>query len=126
MGDKDTGRAALALFAKQAQDRLTGRRVEGPGRLVRQEQAAFAHESSRDRDALLLPAGQVIRETVGDVGEVEACQRCECLCTRPPQRYAVELAGEGHVLGSRQRGQQVEVLEDVADRASPYGGQLAP
>ena len=62
MGHDDDGDAALAIELHQRfHDLMRGARIEIAGRLVRQQQARIVDQRAGDRDALLLPAGQLRR-----------------------------------------------------------------
>ena len=74
-------------------------------------------------DPLLLAAGHVVREAVGQVGDADAFQRLERQRAGLPHAHPVELPGQGDVLGGGQGRDEVEVLEDVADRLPSQGGQ---
>ena len=52
-------------------------RVEVAGRLVAEQQARRADQRARDRDALLLAAGELDRQEVGAVGDADALERGE-------------------------------------------------
>ena len=59
---EDEGGAQLRLHAAhQRDDRGAGGAVEIGGRLVRQHDGRLLHQRARDRDALLLAAGQFVR-----------------------------------------------------------------
>src|SRR5699024_2957431 len=103
---------------EKAQDVLAGGRVEGAGRFVREDEAAGAHERPRDGDPLTLATGELVREAPGKVGQPDLLECGPCLRACRPQRDTVELAREGDVLQRGEGGDEVEVLEDVADGAS--------
>ena len=46
-------------------------RIEEGGRLVGDDDRRLAHEHRREREQLLLPAGEPVRGPVGQVGEAE-------------------------------------------------------
>ena len=112
-----------ALFLRQRLhpvDDLAARdAVERGGRLVGEHDGRIAHERPRDRDALPLAA----REFVGALVDVRAeADRLEHRARAAPQLAAREAAGgpqpELDVLGRRERGEQVVLLEDEADAAA--------
>ena len=91
-------------------------RVERRGRLVEQHQLRLHRQRARDRDALLLAAGELRRvgvELVGQADAVEQLARALArLLARDPlhaDRRAGDVLQRGHVR------EQVEVLEDHAD-----------
>ena len=119
VGDDDAGDAALRGGAQQAHDRLAVDRVERAGRLVGEQQPALADDRPGDRDPLALAAGELVGEAVGALGEAELLERLEPRRARGLGADAVELERQGDVLDRGEPGEQVEVLEHVADRAAP-------
>ena len=69
VGDEHAGRAGVAAGAQQPQDVLAGLGVQRAGRLVGQHQPALADQRPGDRHPLLLAAGHLVGEAVGEVGE---------------------------------------------------------
>ena len=86
--------------------------------------AAPAHERSGDRDPLLLAAREVVGVAVGEVPEADAFERLGCLGLRGRDRRAVKLERQRDVLASGEPGEEVQVLEDVADRSPTEDRQL--
>ena len=80
--------------------------------------AAIADDRPRDRDPLPLTAGQIVRIAAGLIGEPEVLQDGQPGLAGRPHADAVEFEGKRDVLHGGQPGEQVEVLEDVADRAA--------
>ena len=54
---------------------MAGPRVEIPGRLVRQQYRRFINKRPRDRNALSLAPGQLARQTIEIIMEIE-CFSC--------------------------------------------------
>jgi hypothetical protein len=108
----------MAGGPQQAHHRLAVDRVQGPGRLVGQQQAAVAHHGAGDRDPLALPARQLVGIASGPVDQAQLLQRRQPACAGGLLADAVQLQRQRHVLHRGQPGQQVEVLEDVADPAT--------
>ena len=72
MGDEDEGDADLALDALQLDLHLLAQlEVEGAERLVEQEHARVVDERARQRDPLLLPAGQLVRLAPLEAGQLD-------------------------------------------------------
>ena len=69
VGDQDATGAGVDAAAQHPQHCLARRAVERAGRLVGQNQTRPVDHGARDRDALLLPAGEVIGVAVGAVVE---------------------------------------------------------
>ena len=83
----------------------------------------IAHHRAGDRDPLPLSAGELIgKSTLGQPELLECCHRRDASL---PRTDAVQLERQRDVLGRGQPGEQVEVLEDVADRPAPQRGSLA-
>ena len=67
--------AALAVQPlEDAHDLDAGARVEVAGRLVGQQDRRLRHERAGDRDALLLPARELVRVVIGAVGQPDRRQ----------------------------------------------------
>ena len=111
------GDALAVQLLEQAQDLVRGAAVEGAGRLVGEQQARAVHERPRDRDALLLAAGQLHRAMMGAVREADAAERLQGPLAAGP---AVD-AGIDHRQFDIAEGidarQQIELLEHEADLA---------
>ncbi len=60
---------------RQFHELATGRRVEGAGRLVGEQDARVHDERSRDRDALLLTAGEFVRQVHDAIAQADAHER---------------------------------------------------
>ena len=76
----------------------------------------IADNRARDRDALAFAARELVGETVRLAGDAEFFERGHRRDARGAHGYAVELEWQRHVLGRGETGEQVEVLEHVADR----------
>ena len=122
VGDDDRGDAALAVAVDEPHHGLAVRGVERAGRLVGEQQRPLPHHRAGDRDPLPLAAGHLVGEVPGPVAEAELVQGLERGQVRLAHGGAVELERQRHVLRRGEPGQQVEVLEDVADRAAAQLG----
>src|SRR5581483_5559677 len=121
----DHRRAALGGEPGEQVDHVGARfRVEVPGRLVGEDYPRLDGERARDRDALLLAAGELRRQVVCPLGEADLAQEREGaqpqLLARNSRRGEAGL----DVLERRQRRDQVELLEDEAEGAQPQLGEL--
>ena len=114
----------LAGGQDQAHHRLAVGRVEGTGGLVGQQQVALADHGPGDRHPLAFAAGQLVGEVRGPIGQAELSRVAMAAALRLLGRDAVELEREGDVLHRGEPGQEVEVLEHVADRAPPQPGPV--
>ena len=70
VGDVDRGHAELALDAAELELHLLAQlAVERGQRLVEQQEVGLEHQRAGDRDALLLPAGQLVRPALAEPAE---------------------------------------------------------
>ena len=69
VGDDDHGHAVIGELAHHAEHVADQLGIERRGRLVEQDRLRLHRERARDRDALLLAAGELRRMRVGLVGE---------------------------------------------------------
>ena len=119
MGDHHAGHTPAAGGAHQAHDRLGVGRVQSAGRFVGQQQVAVTHHRPGDGHPLALAAGELVREAGRPVAQAQLDQGRHARAVSGSERHTVELQGQGHVLHRGEPGQEVEVLEHVADRAAP-------
>ena len=115
VGHHDGGHAAVAGGEDQAHHDLCIGGVERAGGLVGQEQTTFAHHGAGDGDALALTARQHVGVVRRPVLQPEILEGRERGRLGLAGRDAIELQGKGDVLHGAQPGQQVVVLEDIAD-----------
>ena len=118
VGD-DEERAVLALreVAEELEDLRADGGVEVGGRLVGEEHRGPAGEGAGDRDALLLPAREVARQEAPAVDEVDRVERLLGLLARRPALHPLDVERVLDVLERGQGREEVELLEDEADRA---------
>src|SRR6185436_2354022 len=81
VGDQDDRAAGAMELAEQPENFLPGGGVEVPRRLVREDQGRVGDDRPRDRDSLLLAAGQLGRLVVQAIAEPQPLQ-----CGRRPGR----------------------------------------
>ena len=89
--------------------------VEVGGGLVGEEQRRVVDERPRDRDALLLAAGQVAGPMPAAIGQAEAIEQLVGSVPGPPAPHAGEEERGLDVLARREARDQVEGLEDDPD-----------
>ena len=116
VGHEHERRAVRGIEVEQELDHArAGRRVEVAGRLVGEQHGGPRHEGARDRDALLLAAGELARVVAEPRAEADLLEH------RPRAGARIAPAGElerqHHVLVRRQRRHEVEGLEHEADVA---------
>ena len=88
-------------------------RIERTRRLIRKNDRAVTHEPTGNRDALSLTTGEQLREAVRQVGDAHLLQRSHRGLTDLRRAHTIELQRHLNVFKSRQRRDQVVVLEDV-------------
>src|SRR6266511_1556665 len=118
VGCHDHGGPGAVDPLQQLHDVFGGGGVEVSAGLVAEHDQRPVDERARDRDTLLLAAGELVREAFGLVGEAD---QLEHLWDGPLDVVAAladDLEGEGDVLAHRLVRQQLEVLEDAADGAT--------
>ena len=107
---------------EEREDLVAGARVEVAGRLVGEEERRLGDERARDGDALLLPAGELVRRVMHALGEADrASARMRALAPLAARDAAVD-ERQLHVLERGGARQQVEALEDEADEAVAHDG----
>ncbi len=122
VGHDHGGQAAMAGGEDQAHDGLGVGGVERARGLVGQEELAVAHHGAGDGDPLALATRQLVGVARRPVLQPEVVERLERRRLGLAGRDAVELEGQGHVLHRTEPGQQVVVLEHVADGLATQAG----
>ena len=118
--DRDR-RAALGEPVERLLDGALGLRVEGARRLVEHEHGRVAQDRARDRDALLLAAGEAVAALADDRVVAVGQAGDQVVDARGAGRLLDLLVGrvgpgEAQVLADR-RVEEVGLLRDDADRA---------
>ena len=111
-------------IANQRENLLAGVRVEIAGRLVGEQDRRIDRQRARDRDALALAAGQLLRQVLQAVAELHQSQQLARALVDLLARPAAQVQRQADVLEARQRRQQVEELKDEADLVAPDARQL--
>ena len=126
VGDHDDGLAVLAVeHLQQPEDLVRGLAVEVAGGLIAHEQLRVGDQRARDRDALLLAAGELPRLVLGAVREPHDLQRHGGVLAALRGRELGEQQRQLDVaLGGEHRHQVVE-LEHEADVVRAPAGELA-
>src|SRR2546423_14485598 len=120
------GRPLRAVnLADELEDPLAGARVEVPGRLVREDECRAVDDGAPDGDALHLAAGELVRVVRGARAEADVVEDLARALGRLGAPHAGEREREGDVLDHVQRRDQVEELEDEADRRAAQHRQRA-
>ena len=122
VGDQDQGVTALVEVGQERHhDRLVDR-VEVPRRLVGEDQRRLVDQRPGDADPLLLASGELARQMAQPLAQAHPAQRLLGLAA---VGHAVDVLGEHDVLQRGEVGDQMELLEDQADRPLPVARQLA-
>ena len=124
MGDDEHGRAGAVDPVEQLHDPDRGLGVEVPGRLVGQEQRRVVDERARDRDALLLAAGELVGIVVDLRLEADEAEDLGDLAADLAAAGADHLQRVGDVVVDVAVRKQLEVLEDAC-RSGAAGGARA-
>src|ERR1700728_4479928 len=96
-----------------------------PGGCARQRGVGGGGERARERDPLLLAAGQPGGRDPGLVGQAEVVEQLLAALARLPGRHAGEDRGQLDVVGHGHRGEQVGGLEHIADVPAPLDRPVA-
>src|SRR6266536_4608200 len=115
VGGHDHGGAGPVDALEQLHDVLGGGRVQVPGGLVAEHQQGAVDERARDRDPLLLAAGELVGEAVGLVVQADQLEHLGNGTVDRVAPRADHLEGEGDVLADGLIGEELEVLEYAAD-----------
>ena len=109
------------MLAQKGEHAAAGSSVKRPGRLVGEHDLGPGDERSRDRDPLLLAA----RELGGTVAQslLQPNPSRDLAHRRSSRTVTVQAQRQADVLGDRERGQQVEGLEDEPDPLAPQDRQ---
>ena len=92
--------------------------VQGPGRLVAQQQLGIFRQGPGDGHPLLLAAGELGGEVVQPLPQSHGAQHLGGI-----HGILADLGGQLHVLQGRQVGHQVVKLKDKANIVAAVGGQ---
>ena len=115
--DEQDRQAKLRVDAgEKVEDRARRFRIERRSRLVGEQHLRVRGERAGDADALLLAAGEFGRVAIALVGKSD--EKEELVDPRPDRGAVVagDLERQGDILGGSPRREQVEMLEDHADR----------
>ena len=124
--DEHDGDALAVEGAEQPHDLIRGFSIERPRRLVCQQQPRIVDERARDRHALLLAAGELLRAML------QAVARSDLLEPHTGRRFGIVRPGSGvgerqhHLAQGRRARQQIELLEHEADGPIPQLASASP
>ena len=111
-------------FGEQAEDILGGGGIQVSGGLVGEDHRRLRHQCPGDGHALLLATGELTRSVVDAVTEPDSAQRLDGARLALLRCDARVQHGQLDVAPCRQRGQQVELLEDEPDLLVAHHGKL--
>src|SRR5260370_6989583 len=120
----DDGGAVGIDVAQQLEDAASGTLVEIAGRLVCQQHRRLIDERTRDRDALLLAAGQLARICLRLGGKTDLREHAHHSGRDRGRARAGHLERKGDVLLGSAVLEQPEILEDDPELA-PEQGDIA-
>src|SRR5262249_15280075 len=115
--DEDERVASRVELLAQVEDLASGRRVEGAGRLVGEEERRLGHESAREGDALALAAAQLVRLVLHALAQAHPRQRAHRQLAPLARAHAAVDERQLDVLQRRGARQELERLEDEANLA---------
>jgi hypothetical protein len=123
-GDRHQCGAGLGgHLLQQGHHRRAGLDVEGAGGLVRQHHPGTTLQRAGDGDPLLLTARQLLRRRLGPGGEADPVEHLQRATSALVVRLAAGVQQRcRHVLPRGPTGQQVELLEDEAERLTAQAG----
>jgi hypothetical protein len=125
VGDQHHRDPGLAVEALQdLHDLDAGPAVQVAGGLVGQDQLGLVHEGPRDGHPLLLAAGELVGSVVGAAAQPDRLEEGAgpAMALGGWPVFPVVDEGQLHVLEGGRPGQQVEALEDEADRPIAQDG----
>ncbi len=125
-GQADQGSRHVAAdhhLGARVGDQPAFRRHPVGGGLVGEQDRGLAGQRAGDRHALLLAPGEVARQEVAPVLEADLVQRPLGVAARLAPAAALDVERVLDVLARGERREEVELLEDEADRAPPDGRQ---
>ena len=79
------------MFEQQLDDRVAGRGVEVAGRFVGEEQRRIVGQRARNRDALLLAAGELRRVMVRAVGQAHLGEQAKSRAAAASRAPAISI-----------------------------------
>ena len=120
--DQHAGRPRVDPCPQQSQHRLAGLRVESAGRLIGEHQPAVADQSAGDSYALLLTAGHLVREAAEQSANPTSASAATAILRARRTLMPSSSSGRATFSAGGEAGQQVQVLENVTDTASPHAG----
>ena len=83
VGHQDQRRLGMRIqLEQQRADALSGRRIEVAGRLICEQHGGRRHEGTRERDALLLSAGELPRVVAFALCQPHAVEGRKCASAR--------------------------------------------
>jgi hypothetical protein len=74
VGNEDDRSTVAVKVLEERHDLVTGTTVQGPRRLVGQDESGIVHHRTRNDDSLLFPSGQLIRRMVDTIGQSNAVE----------------------------------------------------
>ena len=117
-------RAALMQLLQEIHHGLATLRIEIAGRLIGQQDDRFAPDRARDRDTLLLAAGELAGEMFGPVRHADPFERLRDAVASLFRAHAAVREGQFHVFEHGEIADQVEALENEPNLSIAHTGTL--
>ena len=106
--DHEDRRAGAVDAVEELHDPDGGVRVEVPGRLVADEERRVVDDRARDRDALLLAAGELVRDASSSCARGRRARAPPAPCAGSTSALALHLERVGDVLGALRFGSSLK------------------
>ena len=120
MGREEHRRARLVDVLEEPEDVDRELRIEVPGRLVGEEDRGLTDDRARDRDALLLAAGEDAGAVFPATAEADPLERLADACTDEARREPEHLERDRDVVEDGPARDELEVLKDDPDVAPEH------
>jgi hypothetical protein len=122
--DNDHGAIHRASdFAEKIEHNLTIVRVQGSRGFVTDDKWWFVDECARNRDTLLLAAGEFVRAFFPTIAEADFFENFARTLDRDAAGMSLNQQGHAHVFCNGKRRDEIELLENEADVFCPKTGE---
>ena len=98
-------------------------RIQRGGRLVADHQRRLVHQGAGDGDPLLLATGKLVGPLIPALADADPIEDLTGTFQRLAAGYALDQQGNPDVFRDRERGDEVELLENEADALRPEAGE---
>ncbi len=122
--DQDRGAQPLVQIANQRENLGAGVGVQIAGGLVGQQNRRINRKRARDGAALAFAAGKLVRQVLTARGQAHQVQQLVRAFLDFLLRPSAQMQRNGDVFDARQRGQQIEELENESDLVAAQARQF--